>query len=58
MVLNMTSFYKLTRSSHELVQLVQLPTIGIKHTTKAQYLADMRLNLFDDIVSHYAVVGF
>jgi hypothetical protein len=34
---------------------VQLPPFGIKHTTKAQYLTDMRLNLLDDIVSYYAM---
>lgn len=50
-------FCKLTRSSHKLVQLVQLSTFGIKHTTKAQCLADMRLNLFDDIVIHCAMVA-
>ena len=46
---------KLTRSSYKIVQLVQPPTFSFKHTTNTYYLADVRLNLFNNIFGHDAM---
>jgi len=46
---------KLTRSSHKIVQLVQLPTFSFKHTTNTYYLADVRLSLFNNIFGYDAM---
>jgi len=45
----------LTRSSHKLVQFVKLPTFDIHHRANGYNLTDMRLNLTNNVSSHYVI---
>lgn len=42
----------LTRSFHKLVQLLQFLTVELKWASNAHYLADMQLNLINNVFSH------